>query len=207
MILCPGRGDFGGCRRRGSLSGPAGPGAGFVQTCHLRGLPGPGPRVTFWPARKSPKSRQRRRRSDSPPPLESLSPPAKAGGLRAPALDPTPKGAGRRPGGRPPLSHGCAAPAPPAAPGEPRVKCAPGQRQRKEKQGAFWFAPNFCHACHLVQDYLVEARVHLDLHQSLFFSSTPGRSSSSPRRRRGGGRKPDKMASHCLAGEKGKSEQ
>ena len=105
-----------------------------------------------------------------------------------------------------PLSHGCAAPAPPAAPGEPRVKCAPGQRQRKEKQGAFWFAPNFCHACHLVQDYLVEARVHLDLHQSLFFSSTPGRSSSSPRRRRGGGRKPDKMASHCLAGEKGKSE-
>ena len=73
------------------LSGPAGPGANLLQTCNLRGLPGPGPRVTFWPARKSPKSRQRRRRSDSPPPLESLSPPAKAGGS-GPRLGSSPQG-------------------------------------------------------------------------------------------------------------------
>ena len=76
------------------MSGPAGPGRKFVQTCNLRGLPGPGPRVAFWPARKSPKSRQRRRRSDSPPPLESLSPPAKAGGS-GPRLGSSPRGAGR----------------------------------------------------------------------------------------------------------------
>ena len=131
------------------LSGPAGPGANLLQTCNLRGLPGPGPRVTFWPARKSPKSRQRRRRSDSPPPLESLSPPAKAGGF-GPRLGSNPRRASARhlftihfslidstvllnPGARP-LSHGCAVPAPPQ--GEPRVGCAPGQRQRKEKQGA-----------------------------------------------------------------------
>ncbi len=64
----------------------------------------------------------------------------------------------------------------------------------------------FAHDSHLVQGHLVEARVHLRLHQSLFFSSTPGRSSSSPRRRRGGGRILDKTASYCLVGKKSKSE-
>ena len=114
------------------MSGPAGPGAGFVQTCHLRGLPGPGPRVTFWPARKSPKSRQRRRRSDSPPPLESLSPPAKAGGLRAPALDPAPKGAGRRPGGRPPQSRLRRASSPGSAGGaKGKVRTRPAAAERE----------------------------------------------------------------------------
>ena len=167
-------------------------GANLLQTCHLRGLPGPGPRVTFWPARKSPKSRLREGGFRFPPSLKNPFPLKRPRpGAAAPALDPPPQGAGRGPGGRP-LSHGCAVPAPPQ--GEPRVRCAPGERQRKEKQGAFWFVPNFCHACHLVQNHLVEARVHLRLHQSLFFSSTPGRSSSSPRRRRGGGRKLDKAA-------------
>ena len=64
-----------------------------------------------------------RRRSDSPPPLESLSPPAKAGGLRAPALDPAPRGVGR----------GCVLLLFPQT---------PDQRQRKEKGGAFWFVPS-----------------------------------------------------------------
>ena len=114
------------------LSGPAGPGANLLQTCNLRGLPGPGPRVTFWPARKSPKSRQRRRRSDSPPPLESLSPPAKAGGLRAPALDPAPKGAGRRPGGRPPQSRLRRASSPGSAGGaKGKVRTRPAAAERE----------------------------------------------------------------------------
>ena len=85
-------------------------------------------------------------------PLWNPSPHRPRPGASAPALDPAP--AGRMPGtsslftihfsltdstillksGARPLSHGCAVPAPPQ--GEPRVGCAPGQRQRKEKQGA-----------------------------------------------------------------------
>ena len=154
------------------MPGPAGPDAGFLQTCNLRGLPGPGPQVTFWPARKSPKSRQRRRRSDSPPPLESLSPPAKAGGS-GPRLGSSPRGAGRE----------CVALLLPQV---------PGQRQRKEKGGAFKSAPNFCHACHLVQDHLVEARVHLGLYPKPLLLLHPGALLFFSARRRGGGRNLDK---------------
>ena len=116
------------------LSGPAGPGANLLQTCHPRGLPGPGPRVTFWPARKSPKSRLREGGFRFPPSLKNpISLKRPRPGASAPALDPTPDG--RKPGnsslftihhsltdstillkpGAYPLSHGCAVPAPPPA--------------------------------------------------------------------------------------------
>ena len=126
--------------------------------------------MTFCAARKSPKSRLREGGFRFPPSLKNLIPLKRPRpGASAPALDPAPRGAGRRPGARP-LSHGYAVPAPPQ--GEPRVQCAPGERQRKEKGGAFWFAPDFCYTCHLAEVHLIEARHGLGLHQSLFFSYT-----------------------------------
>ena len=102
----------------------------------------------------------------------------------------------------------CAHWAPPpdgAGGGTDRVRARPAAAEREGR--AMQVCTKLAHTCHIAQDYLVEARVHLRLHQSLFFSSTPGRSSSSPRRRRGGGRSSDKTASLCLANEKGKSEE
>ena len=176
---------WGSCRRsrlRGRppqcrcLSGPAGPGRKFVQTCDLRGLPGPGPRMTFCPARKSSKSRLREGGFRFPPSLKNpISLKRPRPGACGPPPWIQPRGAGRGPGGRP-LSHGAPCqlprwgsqvevrgksekgrsdglqnettvvapsvwplrvqPAPPSAPGEPRVGRVPGERQRKEKQGA-----------------------------------------------------------------------
>ena len=190
-----------------------------MQTCSLRGLPGPGPRVTFCAARKSPKSRLREGGFRFPPSLKdpiSLKRPRP--GAPAPALDPAP-------GGRDGSAWLLLLPQ------------VPGQRQRKEKGGAFKSAPNFCHACHLVQDHLVEARVHLGLYPKpllllhpgalLFFSAEKKRrgpkngqdgksmpckqksKSEEARRkkcradaRRGGGCISDKPASLCLEEEK-----
>ena len=76
------------------LSGPAGPDANLLQSRDLRGLPGPGPRVTFWPARKSPKSRLREGGFRFPPSLKNLIPLKRPRpGASAPALDPPPPGA------------------------------------------------------------------------------------------------------------------
>ena len=98
------------------------------------GPPRPRPRVTFWPARKSPKSRLREGGFRFPPSLKNpISLKRPRPGASAPALDPTPDG--RKPGnsslftihysltdstillkpGAYPLSHGCAVPAPPPA--------------------------------------------------------------------------------------------
>ena len=67
-------------------------GANLLQTCHLRGLPGPGPRVTFWPARKSPKSRLREGGFRFPPSLKDPFPLKRPRpGAAAPALDPPPR--------------------------------------------------------------------------------------------------------------------
>ena len=138
----------------GFLSGPAGPDASFLQTCNPRDLPGPGPRVTFCPARKAPKSRLREGGFRFPPSLKNPFPLKRPRpGAAAPALDPAP-------GGRDGSAWLLLLPQ------------VPGQRQRKEKGGAFWFAPDFCHTCHLAEVHLIEARHGLGLHQSLFFSYT-----------------------------------
>ena len=95
---------------------------------------------------------------------------------------------------------------PPAA-REPRVRHVPGQRQRKEKQGAFKSAPDGTRAP------ICRGASNRSTGPS---SSAPQPSSSPPpctallffsARRRGGGCISDKPASHCLAGEKGKSEE
>ena len=68
-------------------------GAGFLQTCHPRGLPGPGPRVACCAARKSPKSRLREGGFRFPPSLKNLIPLKRPRpGASAPALDPAPPG-------------------------------------------------------------------------------------------------------------------
>ena len=72
-------------------------GANLLQTCDPRGLPGPGPRMTFCPARKSSKSRLREGGFRFPPSLKNpISLKRPRPGAAAPALDPAP--AGRKPG-------------------------------------------------------------------------------------------------------------
>ena len=164
-------------------------GANLLQTCHLRGLPGPGPRVTFWPARKSPKSRLREGGFRFPPSLKNPFPlkrPRPGACGPPPWIQPPGRGAGVR------VSIASASFMRAAAEREGQAilvctKLAPDllpcTRTSCRSTGPSWSAPQ-------------PSSSPTPCTALLFFSA---------RRRRGGGCISDKPASHCLVSKKVKS--